>query len=292
MKITRTTHAGQPAVSVEAKGTIWTYQLDAGAFSSLRDPDGEEWIGFAPGEPRAPAGAANVFRGIPNLVFPENVGHPGYATCESEVVDAGDAVLISTESRDGDWAWQWKLRPDRTHFKVLRVPPDRPYWFLYEGTPAGRFEPEAGFWGSDSEGARQTAPDIFGEAQRLPTPAPAGRSSGAQPQPVKPDASHRDASGDAPGSVSGAVIGPRRWAYFGHRASPRVLLLVHETASCEPSFFAYMRANDTDGMVVFGFGRDHGDRPRATLEGAHEFTVRFVESRDHEEIARTVEQDR
>lgn len=250
MRVTETQHHGQSALVITTDSAEWTYQLDAGGFSSLRDRDGVEWIGFAPGDPTTRGGAANVFRGIPNLVYPDNVGHPGHRGCRSTVEQSAAETVIATESTDGAWAWQWTITDDGASLDVERTPADRTYWFLYEGTPAGVFSPSSSFWGSDREGASRAQPDI----------------------------SIRSPDG-------GPLIRPRRWAYFGEDRSPRVLLVAHETASNEPSFLAWMRASQTDGMMVFGFGRDHDTAPIPALAGSHRFTVRFVDSTDHAAIA-------
>jgi hypothetical protein len=251
MQISYTEDQGIDAVIVTTATASWTYQLSAGGFSSLLDRDGEEWIGFAPGPSGTAEGAAHVYRGIPNLVHPDDIGHPGHEKCRSRVEEETDAVLISTVSTDGSWAWQWRITESEASLSVTRTPPERSYWFLYEGTPAGRYEPERSFWGSDTEGRRAERPDIFG----------------------------RTASG-------GAAITSRRWAYFGHRDLNRVLLCSHLTADGEPSFFAYMRAFENEGMCVFGFGRDQADGPVPCLSGPHRFSVRLVEGSSHDEIAR------
>ena len=250
MRVTETEHHGQSALVIATGSTVWTYQLEAGGFSSLRDRDGAEWIGFAPGDPTTRGGAANVFRGIPNLVYPDNVGHPGHHGCRSTRDEGQGRTVIATESTDGSWAWRWTITDEGASLDVERAPTDRAYWFLYEGTPAGVFDPSTSFWGSDREGASRAQPDI----------------------------SDRSAGG-------GPLIRPRRWAYFGGDRSPRVLMLVHETAGGEPSFLAWMHASQTDGMMVFGFGRDHADAPVPSLTGRHRFTVRFVEATDYDAIA-------
>lgn len=253
MRVTETEHHGQSALVIATESAEWTYQLDAGGFSSLRDRDGVEWIGFAPGDPTTRGGAANVFRGIPNLVFPDNVGHPGHRGCRSRYEQSSETTVVVTESTDGAWAWRWTITDVEASLDVERVPPDRRYWFLYEGTPAGVFSPFSSFWGSDREGVSR----------------------------AQADTSIRSGPG-------GPLIRPRRWAYFGEDRSPRVLLSVHETTADEPSFLAWMRASQTDGMMVFGFGRDQGTAPIPALAGPHRFTVRFVEATDHEAIAAEV----
>ena len=50
-------------------------------------------------------------------------------------------TCIYTESINGSWAWQWSFDENAT-FEMLRIPTDGKWWFLYEGTPAGKFDPK------------------------------------------------------------------------------------------------------------------------------------------------------
>ena len=254
MHVEHTRHHGMDAVVITTRSASWTYQLNAGGFSSLIDRDDQEWIGFAPGPSGGAAGAAHVYRGIPNLVHPDDIGHPGHDACASQVEEEPDAVVISTTSDDQNWAWKWRITEDHATLAVTGTPNDRSYWFLYEGIPGGRYDPSRSFWGSDTEGRCEDTPDIF--------------------------------AGAGPG---GAVIMDRRWAYFGHRDLDRVLLCTHPTSCGEPSFFAYMHAFDAQGMCVFGFGRAHTHEPVPCLTAAHRFSVSLVESAVHEDVARIAE---
>ena len=160
MTIKQTASQGAPALRIIARDATWTYELEAGGFSSLRDRDGAEWIGFAPGEPVVPGGAGNVFRGIPNLVFPDNIGHPGYRTCTSEWTLRGDTLIIRSRSRTPGWSWVWSIDESGASLHVEQAPADRHYWFLYEGTPGGRFEPGRAFWGTSEHGHRSDCPPL------------------------------------------------------------------------------------------------------------------------------------
>jgi hypothetical protein len=253
--VTATTivHGGQSAVEITTPAARWVYPLEAGGFSSIRDRDGVEWIGFAPGKPAVPGGAANVFRGIPNLVYPDNLGHPGYRGVETSWSADSDRVVLESASADGNWRWRWTVTGSGARLEVLDSSSDRTYWFLYEGTPGGRYDLDGATWGVD--------------------PA-AGRTGSFTGQPAP--------------TLASPATGSWRAAWFGHRSSPRVLLLQHESAADAPSMLGWMAADHTgnDGMVVFGFGRSHAGGPVSHLRGVHEFSVRFVESNEPEVIAR------
>lgn len=234
-----------PVIGITTASGTWTYELLAGGFNSLRDPDGNEWIGFAPGEQKVPDGASNVFRGLPNLVHPDRFGHPGFRTCSSEWRATRDAVSIRTISNDGLWRWTWTVDGDGATLQVEAAPSDRAYWFLYEGTPAGAFSPDTAIWGTNADG------------RRTDVPRRANRAHGS-------------------------------WnlAWFGRPQADRVLAVHHETSSGEPSVAWWMAADhdDSDGMIVFGFGRTDTGGARPHLSGKHRFRVQLLETVDHDQI--------
>ena len=246
-------HHGQSCIVVTTPTAEYRYQHEAGGFSSLRDSSGTEWIGFKSGEAKAPQGAASIFRGIPNLVFPDNVGHPGHRGCTSSVQSLEEAkVVISTESKDRNWAWNWEITAERAALDVTRVPADRSYWFLYEGTIAGTFSPRGCFWGTDTAGRRTDTPLLNGPDRRDP------------------------------------IHEPYRWVYFGRDSYDRVLFAINTTSRGDTSLYSYMSADGqgldgADGMVVFGFGRGPGTQP--LLKGLHSFVIGFLETTDHARIA-------
>lgn len=146
------------------------YWLDknAGGFSRLIDRAGRDWIAFHK-EPlnKNPDSVAAGFRGLPNAVFgKENpdagVGHPGFDKCESTLVSSN---VIRTVSKSGRWAWTWTFTEASARLKFEQNDPERAYWFLYEGPPAGRFSPTNQFWGTDLGGPNFDVPDS--KAQRF-----------------------------------------------------------------------------------------------------------------------------
>lgn len=239
MTVTEVDSFGAPALKIDTEFGSCVYELEAGGFSSLCDRDGAEWIGFAPGMPVAPVGAANVFRGIANLVFPDNVGHPGYRHCASEWHDGGESVSVRTTSRDGLWRWRWTIDEYGARLAVEEAPADRAYWFLYEGTPAGRFDPESGFWGTANDGRRNGCPPIA------------------------------DPATGSWGLVWFGDEGSPRVLAFDHTSAAGEPSLVGWMAA---------DAGGSDGMVVFGFGRSHDNGVHPHLHGRHSFYLRLVET--------------
>ncbi len=139
-----TIDAGQEAFVIQTPLATFIYHKEGGGFSHLIDVDGNDWIGYAPGD-----GPAGEYRGIPNMVFRGSEGgffHPGHTGSKgsSTQVVVADPHLVSlvTTSCDGCWQVRWDLFAAFARMRVLRVNGADPgYWFLYEGTPGGSFDP-------------------------------------------------------------------------------------------------------------------------------------------------------
>ena len=248
VEITDTTYAGVPHFLITTEQATYWYDKPGGGFSRILDRDGNDWVAFRR-EPwdQYPASAASAFRGLPNLVFGSDesgAGHPGFARCLS--VRTGKRSLTSvTTSPDvqtpGRWRWTWTFHETHATLAVEKVDPDHPYWFLYEGPPAGRFAPEAQYWGTSEGGPRRTTPDYYR------------------------------------GTTD---FGTWQWAYFGDEEATRVFFVAQHTPDNKTDLFGYLGNAESgtkapDGMVVFGFGRADGAQPLLTTP--HAFTVGFIE---------------
>ena len=137
---------GQDAIEIATPSATYLYHTTGGGFSSLIDADGNDWLSYQPG-----GGPAGEYRGIPNLVFRRNVqannhfhpGHDGEKASKTRILSA-DTESVSIESAvDGDrWRVRWDIDEQAARLTVLNTDPDDPgFWFLYEGTPGGRFNP-------------------------------------------------------------------------------------------------------------------------------------------------------
>lgn len=121
-------------VRVETPAADYYYDKNGGGFSSIVDDDGADWIGW-----NSTLGSAGTYRGIPNLVYPENGMHPGKPGVVTTIVDQGPLkVTLRSETLDGRWATLWEIGPSSARMTVLRAGHD--YWFLYEGTPGGSLD--------------------------------------------------------------------------------------------------------------------------------------------------------
>lgn len=132
-------HSGQDSFRIRSGSVTYVYHREGAAFASLLDRDGKEWIGYQPG-----GGPRGEYRGIPNMA--DNAfSHPGFRSgCVTELEQhtPGHVRLIST-SPDGAWRARWDIH----HWGAVQTMERAAgaYWWLYEGTPGGHFNPDTQF---------------------------------------------------------------------------------------------------------------------------------------------------
>jgi hypothetical protein len=163
VRITEAEHEGRAQFKVATAAATYFYDRAGGGFSRLIDRDGLDWISFKK-EPlsKFPESAAAGYRGIPNAVFgmdnPDaGAGHPGFDLCESALVSSN---VIRTASKSGRWSWTWTFSETTARLRFEKVDAERGHWFLYEGTPGGRYSPTNQFWGTDLGGPNFDVPAI------------------------------------------------------------------------------------------------------------------------------------
>ncbi len=221
-----------------------TYYLDraGGGLSRLIDTLGNDWIGYHT-EPwdQYPASAASAYRGLPNLVFGTEqggAGHPGHDRMISEVTGPNE---ITSATPDGRWRWVWTFAADDVTLSVTDTPPDAPYWFLYEGTPGGRWDPDHALFGTED--------GLVGDA-------------------------------GVPDFYRGeSLFRPLRQVWFGDSELPHALQLTYQSTLPETGVIGYLGnteggVDSPDGMVVMGFGR--GPHTEPLLRGPNTFRFGFV----------------
>lgn len=138
---------GQAAFEIKTPSATLFYQKAGAGFSSVLDADGRDWVSFHPGNDSGPknSGSADKFRGIPNMGHPTGYMHPGFDQSRSRLLSNGPLkATILSESKDGKWHGKWEITPTFARMTVLKT--DAPYWFLYEGTPGGKCDPESDSW--------------------------------------------------------------------------------------------------------------------------------------------------
>lgn len=115
------------------------YHHEGGGFSSWKDVEGNDWIDYHP------TGQENGnYRGIPNMIHPEDNFRPGSTDSSSTIESAGPLkTTIRTTSNDGNWEAVWGFYGRFVKMTMVKAPRD--YWFLYEGAPGGTFDAVSDF---------------------------------------------------------------------------------------------------------------------------------------------------
>lgn len=153
---------GQASFRVKSANATYLYHKEGAGFAGLQDLAGLEWLGYHPGN-----GPAGEYRGIPNLGF--NFGHPGYkgeTGSDSRIEASGPLhIRVLSERHDRKWAARWDFFPGYARMTMLKN--DKPYWYLYEGTPAGELSLERGFHYT-SDGHRHSNAESWGHDLKAP----------------------------------------------------------------------------------------------------------------------------
>lgn len=256
--ITTTTYEGREHFLITTPGAVYYYDRAGGGFSRMIDSERKDWIAFKT-EPwdTYPASAASAFRGIPNLVFRSDDAGAGHPGHNQCTSQQINKHTIRSTSNSGKWQWTWQFFDHYAQLNVQEVDPEHAFWFLYEGTPGGEFAPAQQYFGTDQGGPKTDQLDYF-----------AGEK----------------------------LFDQFRWAYFGHRASNRILYVAQLHPDEHDDTFAYLGNSEsgiqsTDGMVVFGFGRTEGARP--LMKNPNSFLLGFYEkqittTKEHRRFAKRI----
>jgi len=255
-----TQYEGRKHILVKTNALDYYYDLQGGGFSRIIDREGNDWVAFKM-EPwgQYPASAASSFRGLPNLVFQgedDGAGHPGHDKCTSRV--EGNSIV--TESLNGLWQWTWEFYDDHVVLSIQKTDPSRSYWFLYEGIPGGKFDPQNSYYGSDNGGPKPGGHDYY----------------------------------------KGDILWDNfQWMYTGSKHSQGTLFMVQEKADELVDMISFLGNTEAglesaDGMTVFGFGRGDGAKP--LLQGSQKFIIGLyperIENKDnHQELRDYIESE-
>jgi len=154
-------YQGQPSFEIATESATWIYHREGAGFASILDRDGVDWISYKP-----EGGSAGPYRGMPNLIHPENQFHPGGEDSASTLVEqTGEMARIESVTGNREWAGAWEFHPRYARFTLSKAP--RPYWFLYEGTPWGALDLDHDYY-MFSNGWRRPVGATW--AQDLPDP--------------------------------------------------------------------------------------------------------------------------
>jgi hypothetical protein len=230
-------YEGREHFRIETEDIVWYYDKAGGGFSRMIDRAGNDWISFRM-EPwgRYPESAASSFRGLPNLVFgggDDGAGHPGHDRCRSWA----EGNRIITESINGRWKWVWTFEPDHAIFSIERTDSARNFWFLYEGTPGGKYIPGDYYYGTSAIAPTKEMVDFYkGETQ----------------------------------------YSNYQWIFVGNSNTESAFYMIQKYPDDHTDMYGFLGNSDQgmesgDGMTVFGFGRDENTKP--LLSGPQEFVV-------------------
>ncbi|HOU40705.1 MAG TPA: hypothetical protein PK829_05515 [Promineifilum sp.] len=141
------TDQGKTAYQLDTPVGTYFYHTKGGGFSSFNDLGGNDWINWN----SAPENAGD-FRGIPNLVHPNNGGyfHPGRTGMTTTLISQGP-IKVTFESFEANnppagrdrWRGIWEVYPTYVNFTIVSAPYN--YYFLYEGTPGGALQINSDF---------------------------------------------------------------------------------------------------------------------------------------------------
>ncbi len=259
IKISETTDQGIPSLKIETASATYIYDKSGGGFISMFDKNGKDWISFKTADYPPPGNAASRYRGIPNLGIggeDEDTGHPGFDKCVTKIIAPN---VIETTTKTGNWKFRWAFYDTYAKLTMVKTFPGVPYWFLYEGTPAGKYDPEKMYWGNNLDGRRDDFPDLLENT---------------------------------------GIFKNMDWVYVGQKDYPRIIYFRQLQPDNNTDLFSYMGStaggskNSPDGMVCFGFGRAHHTKPVLTDVNL-EFIVGFIDQEitsqsDHQFITSTI----
>lgn len=260
VKISEVSVQGIPGLKIETPSATYVYDMAGGGFISLFDQNGRDWVSFKNKDYPPPGNAASSYRGIPNLGIggaDKDAGHPGFNRCVTKIIAPN---VIETTTNTGNWKFRWAFYNTYAKFVIVKTFPGVPYWFLYEGTPAGKYDPGTMYWGNNLDGKREDFPDLLENT---------------------------------------GIYNNWNWLYVGQKDYPRILFFRQLQPDDKTDLFSYMgntpggSDKSPDGMVCFGFGRKHHTTPILT-DANLEFIVGFIDKEitdasDHQFVATTIE---
>jgi uncharacterized repeat protein (TIGR02543 family) len=222
--VTEVVDEQQDSFRIQTARLVWYYHQEGGGFSSLFNgnedkAENKDWIGYH----SQPGGSGGAFRGIPNMISPESLWHPGKIGTISVILHSGPIKeTIYSITENGAWECLWEIFPTYARQTVLRIDTatNHKFWFLYEGTPDGKLDP--------NETPRDTMTLSDGTVRTNITSA-AG-----------------DWEYDLPGE---------EWVYFSDPSVNRSIYVIHHEEDDKIDSYKFQQDSTQEPMTVLGFGR-------------------------------------
>ena len=209
-------HKGYASLRLVTADAEYFYHKPGGGFATLFDKNNNDWLNW-----NIAKGGAGDFRGIPNMVHPNDGGyfHPGRNSVTTTVLSDGPLKASFKSVSKGNTSWEvvWDVFPTYARMTVVRKGAAN-FWWLYEGTPGGVLQ--------------TSGPD----ADRLT------RSNGD--------------SITAGGTWSNDISGDE-WIFVTDPNVGRSLYLIHHQEDTKVDGYT---ADTGNNMTIFGFGRGGNQR--------------------------------
>lgn len=133
---------------IETPTCTYLYGKSGAGFASILDSQGNDWISYRHGHR-----AAGAYRGLPKSGQPTKYFHCGYGfgsyintnPFRSSITEqSADHIRVHSETHDGDSACDWDFYSTHATMTLTKISQEK-VWFLYEGTPGGKLEPDRDF---------------------------------------------------------------------------------------------------------------------------------------------------
>lgn len=135
-------YEGQESYKIVSDNATYYYHKQGAGFAAILDEEEHDWIGY-----HLYGKAGGEERGLPNL---GEFAHPGLQNSHSRIINQGPLkITIYSETNDGKSALTWEIFPSYARMTLLRT--NKPYWFMYQGTPAGKLNLQTAYMVSSDE---------------------------------------------------------------------------------------------------------------------------------------------
>jgi hypothetical protein len=220
--------AGNQAIEIATPTATYYVEYANAGIADIFDTSNNDWVSY-----NNTQGSAGTYHGTPNGNF-----HPGDAEGFTTSVVSSGPLVATISGANSQNSITYQFYP--SFVKATVNEEVTPYYFLYEGTPGGSFNPNDTWATSD------------GTTGTLANDMPETTSDG----------------NGGTGEIIGAGTNDGEWAYFDSASAGKFIYYAHDSGT--PEIDSYFDLDDN--MTVFGFGRSRisGEGGNALLTTAPE----------------------